>query len=149
MQSNTFDGKAWGVPWYTDGGLLYYRQDKLEKAGYNDPPKTWEELIEQAQKVQQDEGIKFGFVFQGAEYEGGVCNGCEYIWTHGGNVLDPEDPSKVIIDSPEAAGLATWRSTIEDGPPRGAYSSIRRRSRLPHSPTATRFFCATGPTCTP
>ena len=65
MQANTFDGKAWGVPWYTDGGLLYYRQDKLEKAGYNDPPKTWEELIEQAQKVQQDAGIKFGFVFQG------------------------------------------------------------------------------------
>ena len=116
MQSNTFDGKAWGVPWYTDGGLLYYRQDLLEKAGYSEPPKTWEELKEQARKVQQDEGIRFGFVFQGGEYEGGVCNGCEYIWTHGGNVLDPEDPSKVIIESPEStAGLATWRSMIEDG----------------------------------
>ena len=116
MQSNTFEGKAWGVPWYTDGGLLYYRQDLLDEAGYSAPPKTWEELIEQAQKIQQDAGIKFGFVFQGAEYEGGVCNGLEYIWTHGGNVLDPEDLSKVIVDSPEAAaGLATWRSMIENG----------------------------------
>ncbi len=116
LQANTYDGKVWGVPWYTDGGLLYYREDLLEKAGYSGPPKSWDELIEQAQKIQKDEGIEYGFVFQGSEYEGGVCNGCEYIWTHGGDILDPNDPSKVIIDSPEAtAGLATWRSLIENG----------------------------------
>jgi trehalose/maltose transport system substrate-binding protein len=69
-----------------------------------------------ANKVKQDEGIPNGFVFQGAEYEGGVCNGLEYIWSHGGDVLDPNDPSKVIIDSPgSAAGLATWRSMVESG----------------------------------
>ncbi len=116
MQSATYEGKIYGVPWYTDAGLLYYRQDLLEKAGYSEPPKTWDELQEMANKVQQDEGIKNGYVFQGAEYEGGVCNGLEYIWSHGGDVLDPNDPSKVIIDSPEsAAGLATYRSMVESG----------------------------------
>jgi multiple sugar transport system substrate-binding protein len=104
------------VPWYTDAGLLYYRQDLLEKAGYSGPPATWDELQEMAEKVKQDEGIPNGFVFQGAEYEGGVCNGLEYIRTHGGDVLDPDDPSKVIIDSPgSTAGLATWRSMLESG----------------------------------
>ncbi len=116
IESNTYDGKIWGVPWYTDAGLLYYRQDLLEQSGFSEPPKTWEELKEQALKTAQDADIRAGFVFQGAEYEGGVCNGCEYVWTHGGNVLDPEDPSKVIVDSPESAsGLETWHSMIEDG----------------------------------
>ncbi len=116
MQSATYNGKIYGVPWYTDAGLLYYRQDLLEKAGYSEPPKTWDELQEMANKIQQDEGIKNGYVFQGAEYEGGVCNGLEYIRSHGGDVLDPNDPSKVIIDSPEsAAGLATYRSMVESG----------------------------------
>ncbi len=116
MQSATYDGKIYGVPWYTDAGLLYYRQDLLEKAGYSEPPKTWDELQEMANKIKQDEGIKNGYVFQGAEYEGGVCNGLEYIRSHGGDVLDPNDPSKVIIDSPEsAAGLATYRSMVESG----------------------------------
>ena len=116
MESNTYDGKIWGVPWYTDAGLLYYRKDLLEKAGFSGPPATWEELREQAIKTSQDEGIRAGFVFQGAEYEGGVCNGCEYIWSHGGNILDPEDPSKVVVDSPEAAsGLETWHSMVADG----------------------------------
>ena len=116
IQAVTFQGGLYGVPWYTDAGLLYYRQDLLEKAGFSEPPKTWAELAEQAKKTQKDESVKFGFVFQGAEYEGGVCNGLEYIWTHGGDVLDPKDPSKVVVESPESmAGLTTQRAMIEDG----------------------------------
>jgi multiple sugar transport system substrate-binding protein len=116
IQSLTYDGKLYGVPWYTDAGLLYYRQDLLEKSGYSAPPKTWDELEEMGLKVSKDQGIDNGFVFQGDQYEGGVCNGCEYIWTNGGNVLDPNDPSKVVIDSPEAAaGLATEQGIVEDG----------------------------------
>jgi multiple sugar transport system substrate-binding protein len=116
IQSLTFEDKIYGVPWYTDAGLLYYRADLLEKSGFSEPPKTWPELEEMGLKTAQDQGIDNAFVFQGDQYEGGVCNGCEYIWTHGGNVLDPADPSKVVIDSPEAAaGLATEQGIVEDG----------------------------------
>jgi len=116
LQSVTYDGKVWGVPWYTDAGMLYYRKDLLEKSGYSEPPKTWDELKEMADKVKKDAGLKYGFVFQGDAYEGGVCNGLEYIWTHGGDVLDPSDPNKVVIDSPEAAaGLATEASMLSSG----------------------------------
>src|SRR5918998_241404 len=116
MEAMRFQDGIYGVPWYTDAGLLYYRQDLLENSGFSEPPKTWDELIEQANKTQRDEDLPFGFVFQGGEYEGGVCNGLEYIWTHGGDVLDPDDPSKVIVESPEsAAGLATQRAMIEEG----------------------------------
>ena len=95
-----YDGKIYGVPWYTDAGLLYYRADLLEKSGYSEPPKTWAELEEMGLKTAQDQGIDNAFVFQGDQYEGGVCNGLEYIWTHGGNVLDPADPSKVVSRQP-------------------------------------------------
>jgi multiple sugar transport system substrate-binding protein len=116
LQSVTYDGKVYGVPWYNDAGMLYYRADLLEAAGYSEPPQTWDELKEMADKVKQDAGLKDGFIFQGDAYEGGVCNGLEYIWTHGGDVLDPSDPSKVVIDSPEAAaGLATQRSMLSSG----------------------------------
>jgi multiple sugar transport system substrate-binding protein len=104
------------VPWFTDAGMLYYRKDLLEGNGFSEPPKTWEELKEQAIKVTWDSGTEDGFVFQGAQYEGGVVNGLEYIWTAGGDVIDPEDPEKVVIDAPGAVeGLAIERSMIEDG----------------------------------
>jgi multiple sugar transport system substrate-binding protein len=116
INSLMYDDKIYGVPWFTDAGLLYYRADLLEKSGYSDPPKTWDELQEMAVKVAQDQNIDNGFVFQGDQYEGGVCNGLEYIWTNGGDILDPADPNKVVIDSPEAAaGLSIEQGIVEDG----------------------------------
>ena len=52
IQSNTYDGKVWGVPWYTDAGLLYYRRDLLEQSGFSGAPATWEELKEMALKTK-------------------------------------------------------------------------------------------------
>jgi multiple sugar transport system substrate-binding protein len=116
VEAIVYDGKPYGMPWYTDTGLLYYRKDLLEKSGYDGPPKTWDELKKMTRKVLEESDVKSGFVFQGARYEGGVCDGCEFIWGHGGNVLDPEDPTRVVIDSPQAiAGLETERSMITDG----------------------------------
>src|SRR5215211_4245941 len=116
LDSVTYEGKVYGVPWYTDAGMLYHRIDLLEKSGFSEPPKTWDELKEMADKVTQDQDVQYGFVFQGDAYEGGVCNGLEYIWTHGGNAVDPSNPNKILIDSPEAAaGLATEASMLSSG----------------------------------
>ena len=116
VEAITYKGKTFGMPWFTDTGLLYYRKDLLQESGFDGPPKTWDELKQMTTKVREDSGTKFGFVFQGAPYEGGVCDGMEFIWTHGGEVLDPQDPTKVLVDSPEAiAGLATERSMITEG----------------------------------
>ena len=111
--SNEYQGKIWGVPFVTGAGLLYYRKDLLEESGFSGPPETYDELKEMALKTRRDSGTKFGFVFQGANYEGGVCNALEYIWNYGGDVLDGR---KVVVDSPEAvAGLSEYRSMISDG----------------------------------
>lgn len=116
IESVTYEDSVYGVPWFTDAGMLYYRRDLLEEAGISEPPQTWEELKQVAQQVQEQTDTQFGFLFQGSNYEGGTVNALEYIWTHGGNVLDPNDSNTVTIDSPEAVeGLQTARSMIEGG----------------------------------
>src|SRR5215204_7122993 len=116
MSAMIYEGKTYGIPYFTDAGVLYYRKDLLEKAGFSEPPETWDELKEMALKTAKDTGTKNGFVFQGMNYEGGVCNGCEYIWTHGGEVLSDVTSGKVVIDSSEAvAGLETYASMVADG----------------------------------
>jgi multiple sugar transport system substrate-binding protein len=116
MQANTYDDKVWGVPLYSDVGLLYYRKDLLDLSGFFGPPQTWDQLKRIALQVKQDSGIQYGYVFPGAEDDSGVYNGLEYIWTHGGDVLDPKTPPRVIIDSPETVeGLTTERSMITAG----------------------------------
>ncbi len=129
IDSLIYEGNIYGVPWFTDAGMLYYRKDLLEESGISQPPATWAELKEIADQVSQETGTNFGFVFQGAEYEGGVVNGLEYIWTHGGDVLDG---NTVVVDSPEsAAGLETEHSMIMDGVAPKAVSTYKETETDP------------------
>lgn len=70
------------LPVYIDGGLLYYRKDLLEKYGFS-PPQTWEELVAISVKIQKEQRKTnkdfYGFVWQGAQYEGLVCTFLEFI----------------------------------------------------------------------
>src|SRR5207253_8873284 len=41
--TNVVGGALYGVPWYVDTRLLFYRRDLLARAGFPEPPKTWQE----------------------------------------------------------------------------------------------------------
>jgi multiple sugar transport system substrate-binding protein len=126
VDSNTYEGRIYGVPWFTDAGLLYYRQDLLEQAGFSDTPKTWDEMKEMVAKVRRDRGTRYGFVFQGSEYEGGVVNGLEFIWNSGGGVLAPHGIDEVTVAAPEAvAGLKTARGMVTGRVAPGAVPSYK------------------------
>lgn len=96
LEAATYQGEMYAVPWFIDAGLLYYREDLLEKHGY-DPPETWQELVRAARRISAAEGI-YGFVWQGKQYEGLVCNALEFLWSNGGDVLRG---GAVVLDSAE------------------------------------------------
>lgn len=39
--TNVLDGRLFGVPWYVDTRVLFYRTDLLAEAGFAGPPQTW------------------------------------------------------------------------------------------------------------
>src|SRR5438093_539254 len=41
LDTNVIDGVTYGVPWYVDTRVLFYRRDLLAAAGHPDPPRTW------------------------------------------------------------------------------------------------------------
>lgn len=104
IAGSIFERKIYRVPMQSDAGMLYYRKDLLEKAGVK-PPETFDELLEACKTLQKPPDL-YGYVFQGMQYEGLVCNFLEVLWGHGGNVLDSE--GKVIIHSPEALDSLAW-----------------------------------------
>jgi len=119
IQNNTVDGRLVGIPWFTDAGLLYYRTDLLEEYGF-DPPATWEELEAAASAIQEGERAKgridfWGYIWQGAPYEGLTCNALEWIYSNGGGTIVSPD-GYITINNPyalEAIGMASsWVGTI-------------------------------------
>ena len=113
VQNNTVDGRLVGLPWFTDGGLLYYRADLLEKYGFAGPPKTWTELEEMSTTIQEGERAEgnqdfWGYVWQGAPYEGLTCDALEWVYSSGGGTI--VSPEKVITINNEAASAALDRA---------------------------------------
>jgi len=43
LNSNRVDAALYGLPWYVDTRLLYYRRDLLQQAGFDAPPTSWAE----------------------------------------------------------------------------------------------------------
>ena len=130
----------WGVPWYTDAGMLFYRRDLLLRNDFTAPPRTWEELKQMARTIRRQEDVRYGFVFQGAESEGGVTNACEYIWNAGGRIMTRRmqiagapgqgvlDANVINVNTPEAArGLDIARSMVADGIAPDAVTDFREQ----------------------
>ncbi|HMN49101.1 MAG TPA: sugar ABC transporter substrate-binding protein [Ignavibacteriaceae bacterium] len=51
-ETNVLDKKVFGIPWYVDTRVMFYRKDVFEKAGYKNPPKTWAELYDLSKKIK-------------------------------------------------------------------------------------------------
>jgi multiple sugar transport system substrate-binding protein len=98
---DTWQGRTVALPVYVDGGILYYRTDLLRKYGIPGPPATWRQLKEAALTVQAGERSGrpgfYGFVWQGAQYEGLVCDFLEFAGADGGVKTVG---GQVIVDTP-------------------------------------------------
>lgn len=55
-ETNQVDGKLYGVPWYVDTRLLFYRRDLLMQAGFAAPPRSWHEWKEMLAAVSKHGG---------------------------------------------------------------------------------------------
>jgi multiple sugar transport system substrate-binding protein len=51
-KTNVVNGKTYGIPWYVDTRLIFYRTDLLAKAGYKEFPKTWAEWTTAMKKMK-------------------------------------------------------------------------------------------------
>ena len=67
VETTQFDGKTYGVPWAAETRVLFYRTDILEKIGYTEAPKTWEELEDAAKKLSERGENKYGITIDSKE----------------------------------------------------------------------------------
>jgi len=120
LRNDTVNGRLTSMPFNTELGVLYYRADLLRKYGYRNPPVTWDELEKMAARIQAGERAGgnqdfWGYVWQGAAYEGLTCNAMEWQVSHGGgNLIEPD--GSITVNNPrtiEAMQRARrWIGTI-------------------------------------
>jgi multiple sugar transport system substrate-binding protein len=139
------DGKRMALPIYVDGGLLYYRKDLIEKYGYKGPPETWDELVKMSRRAQRDSERSlpyfYGYVWQGAQYEGLVCNFLEVAASAGGGFAIEGGRVSVNLE-PNVKALRFMRDLIRKHgvSPRSTFTEMREEEVRQYFQRGDAFF---------
>jgi trehalose/maltose transport system substrate-binding protein len=133
IESQTVDGRLVAMPFYTDAPALFYRKDLLDKHGAT-VPTTWEELTATAQQVMDAERAEgaadlWGYVWQGAAYEGLTCNALEWVKSNGGGQIIEADGTISIFNENAVAALEMAKGWVGTISPPGVLSYMEEESR--------------------
>ena len=107
-------GKSFGIPWYVETRLVYYRKDLAAKAGFTTPPTDQEGLKAMAKAMQEKAGAKWGMGFQ-AGGTGSWQSIMPFAWSDGANLT--KDGGKAYnLNSPEVLdAVKYYQSYFTDG----------------------------------
>jgi multiple sugar transport system substrate-binding protein len=102
LETATWKGKLYAVPYNTNTQLLWYRSDLVPN-----PPKTWDEMINDSIRLAKQHKPHL-IEIQGAQYEGVVVWFNTLLASAGGSVLTP-DASKVSMGKPAIRALSIMK----------------------------------------
>jgi len=106
--STDVGGTNYGVPWYVETRVLYYRSDMIDQA-----PTDWAGLTAMAQEMQAG-GAEWGISLQPGQ-TGAWQTFMPFAWQAGAQIVT-EDGTEFTIDSPEfVEALTFYQSLFDDG----------------------------------
>lgn len=108
LNSVKWDGKLFGIPKYTDTIGVFYNKDLFAKAGITEPPKTWAQLAEYAEKLTDPANNVYGVTFSARAGEEGTFQFLPIIQMSGGGY------DKVNTEG-AAEVLDLWKGLIDKG----------------------------------
>lgn len=117
IQAATNDGKIYAVPHKLDSSVLFYNKDLFKRAGLdpNKPPKSFDDIYNDAKAVKALGGDIHGFYF------GGNCGGCTgyttfpNAWAAGHDVISPDGRKADIDNDAFKATFALYKRMYDEG----------------------------------
>jgi multiple sugar transport system substrate-binding protein len=115
------DGTSYGVPWYVETRLIYYRTDLAEEGGFNQAPATWAELTQLAEALQ-GAGAEWGISLQPGG-QGSWQTYMPFFWQAGGEIVDA-DTNFTLDGEACVSSLTFYDSFFENGLAQPAVSDV-------------------------
>jgi len=120
------DGKSYFIPYGFYGLSLFYRTDLVKQAGFEGAPKSWEDLVEQAAKIQNPAQNRYGYAFRGGPNSAGQL--MSILEAYNADNLDVANAYKVksgktIFTTPESqTALDKYVELYKTGSPESSVS---------------------------
>ncbi|MFA5093810.1 MAG: extracellular solute-binding protein [Candidatus Omnitrophota bacterium] len=121
----TYNDRLYGAPWLVGTRALFYNKDLFRKAGLDpeDPPETWNELLEYSKKIEKLGTGVHGFgIYVGEPYTPWQLF-LPFAWSNGAEVLSP-DSRESMVDSPEFIEAMKFLNSLK------GYSMLDRQEQV-------------------
>ena len=116
----SWGGVTYGLPFDNYSGLLFYNSCMLKEAGFDGPPKTWDELKD-VYGPKLTSGDKYAFALQSLRGETQSADSfMRVLWPFGGSLLDADFKSNLL--SPESQKGLQFRQDLMKYMPPGIVS---------------------------
>lgn len=83
----TVNDVVYGLPFLLDQKYFYYNTELLKAAGYDAPPRTWEEVAEMSRKIKAN-GVEYPMIWSWAQIEAVVPDFVTLLYGNGGQFFD-------------------------------------------------------------
>jgi ABC-type glycerol-3-phosphate transport system substrate-binding protein len=115
LDTESYDGQRYGLPFLVHNLVTYYRPSMLEAAGIDAPPTTWEQYREAARLTTDPAAGTYGTMIPGNRDSEVATRFESYIQQAGGDIVDAAGTPD--IDTPEASAALQMMTQIlfDDG----------------------------------
>lgn len=108
-----YDGGYYGMPWYVDTRVVFYRQEYLDRFGWKEFPRTWDDFVKfgkqvTAAKLAAGDTIGYFCSLQGFTFE-------MFYWQAGGSFVPLQADVPAFDEEKMAAAVDFERSMHREG----------------------------------
>lgn len=106
----TFNGEVYAIPFHNSTPVLYYNKTLLKANGFDNPPQTWDEVVEVAKKLTNKDEDRWGIMLPSVntDYCGWILS--SLTMANGGKYYNTDYPGEVYYTAPSTVGAMTfWR----------------------------------------
>jgi multiple sugar transport system substrate-binding protein len=113
----TIGEKIFGFPWILDTRVLFYNKDLMKKAGLDpdNPPKSWDELLNYCEAVNQLKPDGYGFGANSAERHRLYKKFLPFFWANGGKILSDDQTESEINSREGVQALEFYKKLTQNG----------------------------------
>jgi multiple sugar transport system substrate-binding protein len=104
----TYKGKQYGLTYYSDYMAFFYDAEMLKKAGIKEPPKTWDEVLQQSLKIKSAGLSEYPMMLSMARESWLIEFLSAMVFSHGGRFVDDKGVAAMAQANGGAQRALQW-----------------------------------------
>lgn len=111
VRSMQYQGKQYGLTYYSDYMAFFYDEGMLKKAGIAAPPQTWDELVQQSLKIKQAGLSQYPMMLSMARESWLIEFLSALTFSHGGRFVD--DKGNAVMADPKQGAVQAMQWVVD------------------------------------